>query len=142
MLRNLLVDLEFSVGLLLRFATLSHEHFPSADVIHGLIFVSEEIALHQRTVTHCYAAPAGLKGALSSDVSQSNLRCGILSILFVCCGNSSSDTLAAYLVSLRPVGELGRLDDHSSEKFTESIKQVALRFSLLDSVAILWEGSL
>ena len=104
--------------------------------------MSEEIALDKRAVTHGYTASACLEGAFPSDVSQSDLRSGILSVLFVRCGNSTCDTLTAHLVSLGPVGELGRLNYHSCEKFTECVEQIALSLSLLDSVAVLGEGSL
>ena len=51
--RDFLVAVEFEVTFRgLGLATLGEEHFPLADVVHGLVFVRDQVTLHQWTVLH------------------------------------------------------------------------------------------
>ena len=66
----------------------------------------------------------------------------VLAILLLLGCYGSSDTLAAYLVGLGPVRELGRLDHHTCEEFAECVEEITLSLSLFDSVSVFGEGCL
>jgi len=62
--------------------------------------------------------------------------------LLVGSGDTACDALTTDFVRLRPVRELCRLNDHSSEKLAEGAEKVPLSLCLLDSVAIFGESRL
>ena len=70
---DLFVYLELTVCFSLCLAALGHEHFPSANVIHGLILMGEQVPLDQRAVSHGHSPTARLQRALSSDIRQADL---------------------------------------------------------------------
>ena len=70
---DLFVYLELTVGFSLCLAALGHEHFPSANVIHGLILMGEQVPLDQRAVSHGHSPTARLQRALASDIRQADL---------------------------------------------------------------------
>jgi hypothetical protein len=119
---NLFVNLDFAVGLSLSFTSLRHEHFPAANIVHGLILMSEQVAFNKWAVAHSDSASCSLEGTLTTNVSQSDLRGSIFPVLLICCGYCARNALTAYFVSLSPVGKLGRLDNHAGEELTECVQ--------------------
>ena len=73
LLGYLLVNSEFTISFPLSFTALSHEHLPATHVVHRFVLVGQQVAFHQRTVAHGYAASPGLQRPLATDIRQTDL---------------------------------------------------------------------
>ena len=70
LLCQLLVDAKLAIGLFLGLVSLRHEHLPSANVVHRLVLMGQQVALHERRIPHGDLATSSLQRTLPSDVSK------------------------------------------------------------------------
>jgi len=139
LLRDLLVCFELLVDFLLGFIPLGDEHLPSADVVHGLILVSKEVSLDKGAIFHRHFLPLALDRSFALDVCKGDLDF----LLIITFGSHASwSTLACSFACVCPARELGRLDNDTSEEFTECVEELSLLFWRFDHVSVLGERCL
>ena len=142
LLWNLFICAEFLVNFLLGLVSLRNEHFPSSYIVHSLIFMSEEVSFHERTILHCDLLSLTLDCTFSLNVSKWDLYLTIVLFIFAMASRSPYSALTGGFIGISPTWEFGGLDNYTSEKFAEYIKKFTFFLTCLNHVPILRESRL